>query len=184
MALPIPVESVPQLLTDNPALAAALAVVIRLALAYQREFSWQEYHRLHALKRAAFPTLQRYAPAGLSFVNVKGYRDDAEFVATVDGPLRTAVRRLRDGGGSMHLISSLKRRDTPAGHQYSAAHVVWTHADGQQTEAYLFHAVEGGGIDVYAHAEASVTDVTGHLDGPQTDGDPHGVVHRALGIDA
>jgi len=174
--------SVTDRLLDNPAAVAALAALLRGVLAYQSELSWPEYRTAHAAKRATFPTLQRISPAGLSFVNTKGYRDDAEFVTTVDNSLRAVVERLRDGGGSLHLINSIKRRETPEGRQYSAAHVVWTHGDGQQTEAYLFHSVGEAGVDVYAHSEASVTDPVAHLDGPQPDGDPRGVVREALGL--
>jgi len=167
-------------LTTTPAAATTLATLLRAALAWQTQLTYPEYRLLHAAKRATFPTLQRVTPSGLSFVNAKGYHDDAEYLATTDGSVRGVARRLQAGGGSLHLINSIKRRPTPAGEQYSAAHVVWTHDDGQQTEAYLFSAVETPGVDVYAHTEASVTDPDAHLDGPQPDGDPRGVVRAAL----
>jgi hypothetical protein len=170
-------------LLDNPEVLVALVILLRAGLAWQRSLSYPEFRTVHAAKRATFPTLQRVTPSGLSFVNTKGYRDDAEYLLTVDESVRAVAQRLRAGGGSYHVISSIKRRETPDGPQYSRVHVVWTHEDGQQTECYLFPAVDNGDgrTDVYAHLEASVTDPDDHLDGPQPDGDPRGVVRDALG---
>lgn len=169
-------------LAEWPLLAAALAVVLRAGLAYQRGLTWPEYRTLHACKRATFPALDRREPLGYSwFVNDKGRRDDAEFLTTRPGGVKTAADRLRAGGGSLHLINALKRRPATHGDPYSAAHVVWTHDDGTQTEAYLFRN-DDGTTDVYAHHETGVTDPDGHLTGPQHDGDPRDVVRMALGL--
>jgi hypothetical protein len=169
------------ILTENPELAAALVAVLRMGLAYQRSVTYTEFRTLHAGKRALFPTLQRVTPSGLSFVNRKGYRkNDDEYLQTADESVRAVAKRLRRAGGSYHLLSSIKRRKTLAGRQYSVAHLVWTHGDGKQTECYLFRSVEDGKTDVYAHSEASVTNPTDHLDGPQPDGDPRGVVRAGL----
>jgi hypothetical protein len=59
------------------------------------------------------------------------------------------------------------------------AHLVWTHDDGTQSEAYLFRGADGG-IDIYSHGEPSVTTPKEHLEGEQIDGDPRGVVRDAL----
>lgn len=169
-------------LTEYPELAAVLGVVLRGVLAWQRELSWYEYRTLHGLKRLLFPVLQASTPFD-SFVNTKGGRDDAEFLTTHPESVRATVRQLRRHGGSVHLVSSVKRRPAEHGDPLTRAHVVWTHSDGRQTEAYLF-ANDDGTTDVYAHAENSATDPVAHLTRGQHDGDPRGVVRAALGIDA
>jgi len=163
-----------------PLLAVALAVTLRAALAWQRELTWPEYRVVHSAKRVVFPVVQRYEPFGFAeFVNRKGGRDDAEYLLTHSGGVRAVVRELREGGASLHLINSLKRRPGDHGDPLSAAHVVWTHADGTQTEAYLFANADGS-TDLYSHFETSVQDPEGHLSDGQTDGDPRGVVTGAL----
>lgn len=158
----------------------ALAVVMRAGLAWQSDLSWPEYRTAHGIRRLLFPVLQRRAPLGFdSFVNRKRGRTDDEYLRTVDADVRATVGRLRAGGGSLHLISSLKRRPADHGDPLTAAHVVWTHDDGSQTEAYLF-ANDDGTTDAYAHHETSVADPDGHLTDPQHDGDPRGVVTDAL----
>jgi len=165
----------------DPILLALLALVIRAGLAWQRSLTWPEYRTLHGVKRLAFPRLDARLP-GVNLVNEKGYVDDGEYLDTVPGSVRSVVKQLTAAGGSLHLINSIKRRSTPNGPQLSAAHVVWTHDDGNQTEVYLFGAVDGG-TDVYAHHEESVTNPDGHLTNFQTDGDPRGVVTAALAGD-
>ena len=167
-----------RLLADRPELLAAVAVLARLALAWQRQVSWYEYRTLHGLKRLVFPRLEQLYPGNL-FVNAKGGRDDAEFVMTVDRSVRELVRQMQSGNGSLHLLNALKRRPSEFGDPLSRAHVVWTHSDGEQTEAYLFANADGT-VDVYAHHETSVTDPLGHLQDEQVDGDPDGVVRRVL----
>jgi len=168
------------LLQENPELAAGLAVVIRAVLAWQRGLSWTEYRTIHALKRGTFPYLDRVVPGNL-FVNAKGYRQGGEFLTTREQSVRSVFKQLVSEGGSPHVVSSLKRRRLPNTVEYSAAHVRWGHADGTQTECYLFRNGDGT-CDVYAHAEASPTDAVDHLTGPQPDGDPYGVVRQALGM--
>jgi len=110
-----------------------------------------------------------------------------EYVATLDQSVAQVVRTLRSGGGSLHLISSVKRRPDTHGDPLSVAHCLWMHADddgdgnAEQTEAYLFRN-DDGSVDVYAHYEASVLNPEAHLTDPQTDGDPEGVVTAALYI--
>jgi hypothetical protein len=168
------------ILTDNPEVAILLAIVMRLGLAYQRDLTYSEFRTIHALKRGLFPLLDRYTPNGVRLINVKGYRDHPEYIGHVDASMRTVTKLLRKEGGSFHTICSIKRRHTPEGDQYSAVHLVWTHSDGNQTEAFLFPSVEGSGVDVYAHFEPSVNDPVGHLTEPQTDGDPNGVITPAI----
>lgn len=168
-------QSAVDLFRQSPELAVGLALLLRAALAWQRGLSWYEYRTIHGFKRAVFPVLDERL-ALVSFVNPKGGRDDPEFLRTVDGSVRQTVGDLRREGGTLHLINALKRR--PDG-TLTAAHVVWTHPDQTQTEAYLFDNGDGT-VDVYAHYETSVTDPEGHLSDRQNDGDPLGVVTKAL----
>lgn len=165
-------------LGESPALLAALAILMRIGLAYQRGLSWPEYRVAHRLKRAVFPFIDAHLWGGV--VNPKGGRGDAEYLVTLNRSVPRVVRTLRQGGGSLHLLASVKRRPPGRGPRLSVAHLVWTHKDGQQTEAYLFRNHEGT-VDVYAHYEASVAHPLEHLDGEQHDGDPRGVVRAALG---
>jgi len=162
---------------SNPILLAGLAVAIRAVVATQRGLSWPEYRTLHGIKRLVAPRLDRHL-SGAGLVNPKGYRDDAEFEYTDWDTVSGVARYLHNAaGGSYHLINSLKRRELPNGTvQYSAAHLVWLHEDGTQTEVYLFRAPDDG-TDVYAHHETAVTNPDGHLENTQqVDGDPRGVV--------
>jgi len=160
----------------HPAALAVLTVVMLAALQYQRTLSWREYATIHRLKVAVFPALDSRWP---HFVHRKGPPEaSSEYLRTVDAGVRETWQCLVDAGGSPHLLSSVKRRPETTG-EYSAAHVVWTHDDGTQTEAYLFRSA-GGGTDVYAHRETSVADPDGHLTDGQTNADPRGVVTAAL----
>jgi hypothetical protein len=175
--------ALPDALTD-PRLLAVLVLAIAAVMQYQRTLSWREYRRVHALKLRLLPVIDRYT--NLFVVSHKRYRADREYLATVDGSVRDVWQTLVSGGGSPHLVNSVKQRPLPDGtYQYSAAHVVWNHAEtGEQSEAYLFENPGAGTVDVYAHAETWTLDPDGHLSDPQTDGDPRGVVHSALGLDA
>jgi hypothetical protein len=171
------------LLFENPVAVLALALVLRAGLAWQRSLTWPEYRTLHGIKRLLFPVLQRRRPFGFAeFVNEKGARSDPEFVTTEHGGVKDVVGLCRDAGGSLHLLSSIKRRPPEHGDKLSMAHVVWTHDDGTQTECYVFRNSDGT-TDVYTHHETSVSDPDGHLSDLQTDGDPRGVVRAALGLD-
>jgi len=160
---------------SHPAAMAALVLVLFALLQYQRTLTWPEYRRLHALKVRFFPQIDRYTT--LFAISRKGYREaDAEFLQTWDSTPKETFRTLVRIGGSPHLLNSVKLRSTPDGTpQYSAAHVVWTHDDGTQTEAYVFDNGDGTS-DLYAHHETSVTDPDGHMTDAQRDGDPRGVV--------
>ena len=168
-------QTAADVLRDNPELIAILAVVMRLARAYQSELSWPEYRAAMRVKRALFPLLD-LTPIGTAILLVsdKGGREDAEYVETVDASIREVVRDLRKAGASLHLLSSLKRRPGTHGDPLSVAHVVWT-IDGEQVECYLFRN-DDGTVDVYCHTEASVDNPLAHLTGVQTDGDAHGVM--------
>jgi len=163
---------------SNPLALGALTALIVLAVHYQRGLSWREYRTIHRLKQLTFPILQRRSPGGFdSFVNEKGGKDDGEYLVTLNGSLREVTRMLLDGGGSLHLISSVKRRTTDGA--LSDAHVVWFHSDGSQTEAYMYD--DGGKVSIYAHHEASVTTPMEHIeDTNQHNGDPRGVVAEAI----
>jgi len=162
---------------NDPVLFAALTVAVVLVLQYQRTLSWGEYRRIHALKVRFLPYVDKYT--NLFVISRKGTpEEDAEYLTTVSGSVGDVFKRLVAAGGSPHLINSVKVRPHGDGSQYSAAHVVWTHESGDQSEAYLFRA--DSGVDVYSHFEPSVVNVDDHLSGEQEDGDPRGVVWAAL----
>jgi hypothetical protein len=167
----------PEVFAD-PRLAAVLVLAIAAVLWYQRGLSWAEYRRLHALKVRFIPLLDRF---NVFVISHKGYRDDAEYLQTVDGTVRDVWQTLVDAGADPHLVNSIKKRPLPdGGFQYSAAHVVWNYPEtGEQLEAYIFDNGDGTS-DVYAHAETWTLDPDGHFEDPQTDGDPRGVVRAAL----
>jgi len=168
--------SLPEAFND-PVLFAALTVAVLAVLQYQRTLSWAEYRRIHALKVRFLPYVDRYT--NLFVISRKGTpAEDAEYLTTVSGSVGDVFKRLVKAGGSPHLINSVKVRPHGDGSQYSAAHVVWTHDSGDQSEAYLFHAENG--VDVYSHFEPSVVNVDKHLSGEQEDGDPRGIVRAAL----
>ena len=166
---------------DHPEAALLVGLLARIGLAWQSELSWYEYRTFHGLRRLLFPRLQTLLPFD-RFVSRKGGRNDAEYLTTHPADVRTTVSRLRRGGGTLHLISSVKRRPADHGDPLSRAHLRWAHPGGRQTEAFVF-ANDDGTTDVYAHAENSVTDPVAHLTRGQHDGDPRGVVRAALGID-
>jgi len=162
---------------NDPVLFAALTVAVLAVLQYQRTLSWAEYRRIHALKVRFLPYVDRYT--NLFVISRKGTpAGDAEYLTTAEGSVSDVFKRLVKAGGSPHLINSVKVRPHNGGSQYSAAHVVWTHDSGDQSEAYLFRAENG--VAVYSHFEPSVVNVDGHLSGEQEDGDPQGVVRAAL----
>jgi len=162
---------------NDPLLFAALTLAVVVVLQYQRTLSWAEYRRIHALKVRFLPYVDRYT--NLFVISRKGTpEEDAEYLTTVGGSVGDVFKRLVAGGGSPHLINSVKVRPYGDGSQYSAAHVVWTVDGGMQVEAYLFRGEDG--TDVYAHTEPSVVNVDDHLEGEQEDGDPRGVVRAAL----
>lgn len=163
---------------SDPLLVTLLGIVLAGVVIWQRTLGWRTYRTLHGLKVLLAPLLNRRT--GLFILSRKGYRDDAEYLATIDRPVKQVWQGLVNAGGSPHLINSVKVRETPDNlRQYSAGHVVWIHEDGDQTEAYLF-ANGDNTSDVYSHHEPAVTDPDAHLGGDQHDGDPHGVVTDAL----
>lgn len=168
---------------ENPEVLAALTAAIIAVVRYQASMSWREYRMIHRLKTALFPLLDRYTTISVSFVNSKAGREsDDEFVGTYDGGLRGCARALLDDGFVYHLVNSVKSRPRPSGgSQYSQAHLVKIHDDGKQTEVYLFHGLDGQGVDVYAHVETAVTDPDGHiLETEQVDGDARGTLDGAF----
>lgn len=163
------------LLQEHPELVIVVGIIARLARAWQSQLSWSEYRLYHRLKRGVFPLVDSLAEGAINWIGDKGGRDDAEFIATIELPHRDVVSALKRAGGSLHLISSLKRRPDDHGDPLSIAHVVWTHVDGKQTECYLFRN-DDGSTDSYAHVETSVDDPLGHLTDEQLDGDTRGVL--------
>jgi hypothetical protein len=167
-----------ELLAEYPALLAVVALVTRFALAWQTQLTYAEYRIIHRFKRGVFPIVDRVAGGAILWVSEKGDREDAEYITTVKAPYREVVNDLRKSGGSLHLLNSLKRRPEGNGDTLTIAHVVWTHDDGAQTEAYLFDNY--GSTDVYAHVEPSPQAPLEHLAGKQLNGDTRGVVAEAL----
>jgi len=164
-------------LSDNPEAVVVLAVVIRLARAYQSQLTWPEYRTLHRFKRGVIPVVYLATKGKLHLLNDKGGRDDGEFVATTDKSLRDTVRAFKDDGASLHLINSIKRRPDTNGDPLSAAHLIYT-VDSDQVEVYLFRNSDGS-TDIYAHTEASVDNPLAHLTERQEDGDEYGVLPDA-----
>lgn len=176
----VPLTTAVDLLTEYPALLAAVAVVARVARAWQTSLTWPEYRAIHRIKRGVFPLINRVAGDRLLWVSAKGGRDDAEYLTTIDAPYPEVVATLRAGGGGLHLLNSLKRRPEGHGDRYTIAHVMWAHPDdGAQTEAYLFTNSDGS-TDVYAHVEPWTDSPLRHLTGSQSNGDVRGVVVDAL----
>jgi len=167
-----------ELLAEYPALLAVVALVTRFALAWQTQLTYSEYRIIHRFKRGVFPIAERVAGNAILWVSEKGGREDAEYLTTVDAHYQEVLTDLQNAGGSLHLINSLKRRPEGNGDTLSIAHVVWTHPDGAQTEAYLFDNY--GSTDVYAHVEPSPETPLAHLTGEQLNGDTRGVVTEAL----
>lgn len=168
-----------ELLREYPHLLIAVAFVARLARAWQSQLTWAEYRTLHRLKRGVFPLVDRVAGNAILWVSTKRGRDDPEYLTTIDAPYREVVAALRAGGGSLHLLNSLKRRPDEYGDPLTVAHVMWTHSDGTQTEAYLWSNADGS-TDVAAHHEESTDHPLRHLTGGQSNGDVRGVVWDAL----
>jgi len=168
-------------LFNDPVIQAVLVLTLFAVTYWQRHLTWPKYKRIHAFKRRTFPLLQRLWPR---FIHTKGnYRNNAEYLTTRSQSVKAVWEQLVAEGGSPHVVCSLKRRQLPkAPPEYSAAHVVWEHDGGTQTECYLWDNGDGT-TDVYAHSEAIPEDVDGHLEGEQTDGDPRGVVRDALGLE-
>jgi len=168
----------PEVFTHPVALASLIAVLLGV-WGYQSTLSWSEYKRLHKLKVKYLPLVDRHTT--IFAISRKDYRDeDAEFVGTWEMTVGESFKKLVSEGGSPHLVNSVKVRYTPEGErQYSAAHVVWTHTDGTQTEYYIFDNGDGT-VDVYAHHEASFLNPDGHLNDKQSDGDVRGVIPPSL----
>ena len=168
-----------ELLREYPQLLALVAIVARVARAWQASLTWPEYRAIHRLKRGVFPVVDRVAGGAILWVSEKGGRDDPEYLTTIDAPYREVVATLRAGGGPLHLLNSLKRRPDTHGDPLTIAHVMWTHDDGTQTEAYLWRNADGS-TDVAAHHEESTDNPLRHLTGSQSNGDVRGVVVDAL----
>jgi hypothetical protein len=184
---------------SNPLAYAGLIVVLVAVVAWQATITYSRAARINRIKRFVFPLADRFrrplvrqarrvSPALGAFLNgviphlihEKGRTSDAEYLETWKADLPAVFDRLSKTGFDPNVASSLKRRPAPVAgaYQYSALSMVYYHGDGTQTEVYVF--VNGDGtVDIYAHAETSVTDPEGHLSDPQRDGDPRGVIPTA-----
>lgn len=167
---------------SNPETAALVAALVLAIYLVSKRLDWQSYYRIHRLKLRYLPMLSPF----FFTVSYKGYREDEEYLTTVDASVKVVWQTLLDHGASPHLLNSIKRRGLPdGGSQYSQAHAVWTMPDSdddthpEQVEVYLFDNGDGT-TDAYAHFEGSVLNPRDHLYGGQTDGDPTGVVREAL----
>lgn len=164
---------------SDPALLAALALLVRGAVAYQTSLTYPEFIAAHRLKCRVFQLLDPIATRlGRPLVHTKEYREeDEEFDRTVpEGPKMVASRigDVFDG----HLVATAKARMTPNGIQF--AHSQWrqVHGDGTQTEVFLFRNPDGS-TDVYVHHETAVEDPEGHLTDHQGQGDVRGAFASA-----
>lgn len=186
-----------ELLREYPQLVAVVAIVARVARAWQASLTWPEYVVVHRFKRGVFPVVDRLAGTRLPVVGVripgpvllvsdKGGRDDAEYDRTAEGTVREVAADLRAAGASLHLLNSLKRRpadfaDDATGDTLSGAHVVWTIDEtNEQLEVYIFEN-DDMTVDIYAHSETSVDDPLGHLTDEQIDGDEFGILKDSTG---
>lgn len=163
-----------------------VAILVRAAVAWQRELTWREYVVAHGIKRIVFPILQRASERSikvptLPLVSTKGGHSDAEYLGTSQFDTKTVVHGLRENGHELHLVNSLKRRDAVygSGNEYTVAHTRYVHENGKQSEVYLFDAPNG--TDIYCHHEPGVESPADHLDvSKQVDGDVRGVVPESL----
>jgi len=117
--------------------------------------------------------------ASVRLVTTKQYREDDEYLVTLDRTPRELARAFGRLGIDQHMIAGSKRRETPDGMQWSHSQWAYQHDDGKQTEMWLY-TNEDGTTDVYAHHEDSVFDADGHLSVPYTPGDPKGVLDPIL----
>lgn len=164
---------------DDPVALAVLTLVVAALVYWQRDLTWREYQTVHQIKLRVLPLLDRHT--NLFVVSRKGDYTDPEFLLSMASAPEETFNTLRDAGGSPHLINAVKMRPAPVTgtRQYAIAHLVWSHDDGSQTEAYLFS--NNGQTDVYAHHEAGVRNPRKHYENTnQQDGDPRGVVKQAL----
>lgn len=167
-------------LLSNPLFLFVLAVAILLTYQYVRQMPYSEFVLLTQLKHRVFLLLDPFArKRGLRLVTNKGYREDDEFLTTIDFTPRVLAKRFKEEGIDQHIISGSKRRETPEGRQWSHSHYTYQHADGMQTEIWLYTNPDGS-TDIYSHYEESVFDPDGHLETPYTPGDPKGVLDDIL----
>lgn len=150
----------------SPLLVAALVAVLIVAVHYQRGLNYREYRTAHLVKSRLFAAFEKPIEdrLGAGIVNDKGYRDDEEFIETVDKSPREVFRRVRqEHNASPHLLAATKRRSTPDGSQLTHSQLVKFDDDkNRQTEFYLFDNGDGS-TDLYGHDEVSVFNPEDHL---------------------
>lgn len=176
------IENLPTVdqLLANPAFVLGLTLVIVLAYHYVAQIPYREFVVLTQVKHRLFAALAPIAAQrGLRLVTTKQYREDDEYLVTLDRPVRAVALAIRDAGFDQHLIAGSIRRETPEGRQWAHTHWAAQHRDGTQTEAWVFPNHDGT-TDVYAHREESVFDPDGHLSEPYTPGDPAGALDPVL----
>lgn len=150
----------------SPLLLGALIGAIIIAVHYQRGLTYTEYRTAHLIKVYLFRAVESQAEKrlGARIINDKRFRDDEEFIRTIDRQPRAVFKKIRNEENAYpHLVASVKRRETPDGPQLTHSQLVrFSHDDGRQDEFYLFYNGDGT-TDLYGHNEVSVFDPEAHL---------------------
>lgn len=151
----------------SPLLVAVLIGVLILAVHFQRGLTYTEYRIVHLLKARLSSVFEQKVRKrfGLSIINDKRYRDDDEFIRTIDKSPREVFKRIRsEKNASPHLIAATKRRHFAGGSELTHSQLVtFDHEAGRQTEWYLF-ANGDGTTDLYGHNEVSIFDPENHIE--------------------
>jgi len=171
---------IPELVLGNPALSAALTVVVLALVHYQSGLSYREFRAIHIVRCRVFALLNSWArKRGRPLVATAAPPGESSaFVMHVGDTPRAVARRITDVFGP-HLVATVKRRETAEGWQWAHSQWVQKHGDGLQTEVFLF-AAPGIGTAVYAHVETSVTDPEGHITDAVRPGDGRGAFKTAF----
>lgn len=187
-------------LLGNPLLLLGVTVLIVLAYHYIRGMPYAEFvfwtqvkHRVALLLETtnlanvaesvglSIPGLRKLSAfiASIRLVTTKQYRNDDEYLLTIEKGPKDLARGFKRIGIAQHMIAGSKRRETPEGKQWAHSQWVYQHADGTQTEIWLYRNGDGT-VDIYAHHEESIFNPPGHLNTPFTPGDPAGALDPVL----
>lgn len=187
-----------QVIFNNPVALGVLTLALIGVILWQATLPYKVVAQINRGKRLLFPPIERFkrplvkqarkvSPTLATvlqgviphLIHDKGRTNDDEYIKTWECSRREAFDRLKDAGLNPNVASSLKRRPGSHGQnppmQLSVLSMVQYHDDGTQTEFYVFDNGNGS-VDIYAHNETSITDPKGHLNNPQVDGDPKGVL--------